>query len=209
MPTVRAWMIFLSVAIGLVGHAEGQQRIPVTNPTQRLEFEGFSILPPQGENWFMTAGLREVQGAIVIVSFGKRLTPPSKTHTVTATVSAVRLPDSAGNRAERLQKYAQIPPSGRFRVVSVNISPDTTLAPDCVRIDATSEDRGVPGHPDSIFIMDQHSFVCFHPYFPDAAIDIQYSQRRLQEEAPLSLEAEGEPFVKSLIFTRLPGRSSP
>jgi len=73
----------------------------------------------------------------------------------------------------------------------------------------TVEDRGVPRYPGSVFIMDLHGFVCLHPDFPDAVIDITYSQRRLPEEQPLSLEAEGESFVKSLIFNRLPGRSSP
>jgi hypothetical protein len=78
-----------------------------------------------------------------------------------------------------------------------------------MRYDVTVEDRGVLRYPGSVFIMDLHGFVCLHPDFPDAVIDITYSQRRLPEEQPLSLEAEGEPFVKNLIFNRLPGRSSP
>ena len=51
MRIVRVWIIFLSVGLGVVGCAGGPQFIPVTDPTQRLEFEGFSILPPQGDNW--------------------------------------------------------------------------------------------------------------------------------------------------------------
>ena len=156
--------------------------------------------------------IRKQQGPDMIVSFLKLAIPPSKTHTVVATVRGGRTRISAGSRSELLQKFAQniFVQEGRYRPVSVNIAPDRTLAPDCVRYDWTVEDRGVPGYPGSIFILDMHGFVCLHPDFlPDGVIDISYSQRRLQEEPPLSLEAEGEPFVKSLLFNRLPGRSSP
>lgn len=235
MRIVRVWIIFLSVGLGVVGCAGGPQLIPVTDPTQRLEFGGLSILPPQGDNWFMAPpALRKQQGSDMIVLFGKLspsktpvadafwagyrmgggslLTPPSKPHTVLAWVRGGRIPFSAGSRAELLQKMAQVwyfEQTARNQPVSVTIAPDRTLAPDCVRYDGTVEDRGVPGYPGSVYIMDMHGFVCLHPDLPDAAIDIQYSQRRLQEDPPLALEAEGEPFVKSLLFTRLPGRSSP
>ncbi len=212
MRIVRVWILLLGVGLGVVGCAGGPQLIPVTDPTQRLEVADLSILPPQGEHWFMApSALRKQQGHDVIVSFMKLATPPSKTHTVFAVVRGGRVPFSAGSRAELLQKLAQgySEQTNRNRPVSVTIAPDKTLAPDCVRYDVTVEDRGVPGYPGSIYILDQHGFVCLHPDLPDAAIDIQYSQRRLQEDPPLALEAEGEPFVKSLLFTRLPGRSSP
>ena len=212
MRIVRVWIILLGMGLSVVGCAGGPQLIPVTDPTQRLEFEGLSILPPRGEGWFIAPpALRRQQGADMIVSFLKLATPPSKTHTVAATVRGGRVPISAGSRAELLQKYTQgySEQTNRNRPVSVNISPDRTLAPDCVRYDVTVEDRGVPSYPGSVYIIDMHGFVCLHPDLPDAVIDIQYSQRRLQEDPPLSLEAEGEPFVKSLLFTRLPGRSSP
>lgn len=212
MRIVQAWIILLYVGLGVVGCIGGPQLVPVTDPTQRLEFEGFSILPPKGENWFMAPpALRKQQGPDMIVSFLKLATPPSKTHTVAATVRGGRVPISAGSRAELLQKLAQVyfEQTGRHRPVSVTIAPNNTLAPDCVRYDGTVEDRGVPGYPGSVYIMDMHGFVCLHSDLPDAAIDIQYSQRRLQEDPPLALEAEGEPFVKSLLFNRLPGRSSP
>lgn len=212
MQIVRVWILLFGVGLGVAGCAGGPQLIPVTDPTQRLEFEGFSILPPQGDNWFIAPpALRKQQGPGMIASFGKLTTPPSKTHTVVATVRGGRAPFSAGSRAELLRKFAQgySEQTNRNRPVSVNISPDRTLAPDCVRYDVKVEDRGVPGYPGSVYIMDMHGFVCLHPDLPDAVIDIQYSQRRLQEDPPLALEAEGEPFVKSLLFTRVPGRSSP
>lgn len=210
MRIVRVWIILLGVGLGMVGCAGGPQLIPVTDPTQRLEFGGFSILPPRGEDWFIAPpALRRQQGADMIASFLKLATPPSKTHTVAATVRGGRVPISAGSRAELLRKIAQdySKETNRNRPVSVNISPDKTLAPDCVRYDVTAEDHGVPGYPDSVYIMDMHGFICLHSDYPDVAIDIQYSQRRLQEEPPLFIDAEGEPFLKSLRFKTVPGRS--
>ncbi len=212
MRIVRVWVTLLGVAMGVVGCAGGPQLVPVTNPSQRLDFGDFSILPPHGENWFKTdpAILRQ-QVPDMIALFRKTLAPPSKSHTVTATVRGGLLPISAGSRTELLQKLARLnfAQTGRHRPVSVNISPDRTLAPDCVRYDGVTEDRGVPGYPGSLFVWDQHGFVCFHPYVSDAAIDIQYSQRRLQEDPPLLLEVEGESFLKSLVFKQLSGRQSP
>jgi hypothetical protein len=212
MRIVRIWIILVGVGMGVMGCEGGPQLIPVTNPTQRLEFGDFSILPPHGESWFITdPALLRRQVPDMIALFRKTLTPPSKSHTVAATVRGGQVPISAGSRTELLQKLARLnfAKTERHRPISVNISPDKTLAPNCVRYDGVTEDRGVPGYPGSLFIWDQHGFVCFHPDVSDAAIDIQYSQRRLQEEPPLSLEAEGEPFVKSLLFNKLPGRSSP
>jgi hypothetical protein len=212
MRIVRVWITLLGVAVGVAGCAGGPQPIPVTNPSQRLDFGDFSILSPHGENWFKTdpAILRQ-QVPDLIALFRKTLAPPSKSHTVTATVRGGLLPISTGSRTELLQKLARLnfAQTRRHQPLSVNISPDKTLAPDCVRYDGVTEDRGVPGYPGSLFTWDQHGFVCFHPYVSDAAIDIQYSQRRLQEEPPLFLEAEGEPFLKSLVFKQLSGRQSP
>lgn len=211
MRIVRVWIILLGMGLSVVGCAGGPKFIPVTDPAQRLEFEGLSILPPRGEGWFIAPpALRNQQGPGIIVSFLKLATPPSKTHTVAATVRGVWVPIPAESRTELLPKMAQVysKQTNRNRPVSVNISPDKTLAPDCVRYDVTAEDRGVPGYQGSVYLMDMHGFICLHPDLPDAVIDIQYSQRRLQDEPPLSLESEGEPFLKSLLFNKLPGHSS-
>ncbi len=203
MRVVRVWSIVFGVGLGMVGCAGGSQFIPVIDSTQRLELEGLSILPPQGEHWFLASPeLRKQQGPGMMVLLRKLTTPPSKTHTVVAFVRGGRVSSAAGSRAELLQELAQgySGQTDRNRPVSVNISPDRTLAPDCMRYDVTAEDRGVPGYQGAVYIMDMHGFICLHPDLPDVAIDIQYSQRRLQEEPPLSLETEAEPFLKSLLF---------
>ena len=60
---------------------------PVTNPAQRLEFHGFSILPPQGNNWHFIK--KDSHG----VNFGKKLVerptrPAERGHTFIAVARA-------------------------------------------------------------------------------------------------------------------------
>ena len=202
---VRVWIILFGVGLGVVAYARGPQLVPVTSPTQRLQSDVLSILPPQGENWF---AVRKPQGAHgLLFQFFKAATPPSKTRTVLANVQVLRGRDSipAESRAQFLRELAQFKYSeqtNRERPTSVNISPDKTLAHDCVRYDVTHEDRGVPGYRGSIFIWDAHGFICVHPDLPDTVVDIQYSQRRLQQEPAVPLEREGEPFVKSVLFKK-------
>lgn len=199
------------IVMGAVGYAAQPPLIPLTNPTERLEFEGFSFLPPQGENWFVFSSERRRQlGPDVIASFQKLNRPLSITHTVNAIVRGGQIPPTEG-RAELPQRIARLNfvQTERERPISVNVSSDSTLAPDCVRYDGIVEDRGVPRFPGSVFVTEMHGFVCLRPDLLDAYIEIQYSQRRLQEESPLSLEAEGESFLRSLVFGKSPTSASP
>ena len=202
----------LCMGMGVTGYTGEPQSIPVTNPDQRLEFDAFSILPPDGEGWSLMNPAPFRKGIPdLLVLFSKTATPASRFHTVTATVRGGRLPNMAGSRAEILQQLASInfvQTEQRYRPVTFNISPDKTLAPDCLRYDGVIEDRGVHGYQGSVFLWDQHGFVCIHPYVPEGAIDIQYSQRWPQGEQPLPLEAEGEAFLRSLEFKHLPGHES-
>jgi len=215
--TAKRWVMLIALVtllgMGMTGCAGGPQSIPVTNPSQRLDFDAFSILPPNGENWsVVNPAVFRQQIPDLLVIFSKTVTPPSRFHTVTATVRGGRLPNSAGSRTELLQLLARnnfVQTEQRYRPVSFNIAPDKTLAPDCLRYDGVIEDRGVPGYPGSLFIWDQHGFVCLHPYVQEGAIDIQYSQRWLQGEQPLLLEVEGESFLRSLVFKQLPDHQSP
>ena len=210
------WITLVLMGLTAASCAVGPRLIPVSDATRRIEFEGFSILPPSGENWFAASPevLRVMEkpvGEIVklIASFIK-MPPPSKTHTIAAEVQVAQLPPlpPSANRIEILQQIKQsgLRSDDRHRVVASKISEDRALGSDCVRYSATSEDRGVPGYPGSIFIFDLHGFACLHPDRPSYFIQIEYSERRLPRENPLSsLEAEREAFLKSLVFTRLPG----
>jgi hypothetical protein len=74
----------------------------------------------------------------------------------------------------------------------------------CVRIHQAQEDREVPVWRGSVFVIDAHAIRCVHPHSPKYVIDISYSERRLKDDPPVSLQIEVEPFLKSLEFTPLP-----
>lgn len=55
MVRIQAWVIAFQASLVLVSGASAQRPTPVTDPTQRLEFQGFSIVPPNGKDWFIVA----------------------------------------------------------------------------------------------------------------------------------------------------------
>lgn len=209
MKLFQAWsLLFFATIISVSkGFAAEPGLIPITDPTRRFEFEGFSILPPKGENWFMpSVELLQKQGVTNGVQFWKMLTPPSVTHTIVANVSAVKVPMPSRSRAELLQELAQVKEremsTGRHRLISIKTTLDNSLGSDCLRYDVSAEDRGALVNQGSVYILDTHGFACLHPDITSYLIEAEYSQRRLQGEQPLSLEAEGEAFLKTLVFTK-------
>ncbi|MFQ5946686.1 MAG: hypothetical protein ACE5NC_10635, partial [Anaerolineae bacterium] len=76
----------------------GPRLIPINDPTQRVEFDGFSILPPRGRGWVMVVPPPQVNPNLTAKAyFIKRLTegvtPPSELHRVTAVVRTLSLGD--------------------------------------------------------------------------------------------------------------------
>lgn len=211
MNLFSAWspLFFATFVSVSAGWAAIPDLIPVTDPNQRLEFEGFSILPPKGENWFMAPPeLLRGQDVKKAAEFVKMFTPPSVTHTIVARVTAAKIPVPSKSRVELLQDIAQAKKqdmsTGRHRLITIKTALDKSLGSDCLRYDVTAEDRGALMYPGSVYIVDIHGFTCFHPDSTSYLIQAEYSQRRLQEEAPLSLEAEGEAFLKDLVFRTFP-----
>ena len=204
MRRLRAWTLMFLVGLIVVGCTHPRP-IPVTDPTQRLQFQGFSILPPKGENWFIGQGVGNVM-------FRKQLREtikqPADLHTIVAQVWTRSLGDvTFESRMELLQYLARElekgmrQPTQRNTPLEVKLSLDKCLGWDCARIDYTSEDRGLPSFPGSVFILTGHHFVFLHPDSPTLVIHVNYGQRYLRGQQPLPLEAEVESFLKSLVFT--------
>lgn len=198
------WMIKCACLLSFLGCVSSPER-PIPAPRERLDFQGFSIVPPRGPNWFVTPpALRSKQGPYVIVSFYKL--PSSPTHTILAVVRGGRI-DGSGESAEQLlQRLSEAPPeSKRYRIVSRTLTADSSLKASCTRYDIVSEDRDVPGYPDVPFVGEQHGLVCVHPEIPGAALSLEYSDRRRADEAPSAIGEEGDEFLRSIMFTPLRG----
>jgi virginiamycin B lyase len=185
----------------------------LSEPRQRFEFHGFSVLPPLGPNWVVIPSFPSPPGISILIAFGRRPDrPPGKRpedlRTLIAAVATskmeapVRTPEEFLLQEEgrtALVIGAQVGP--RHRVVSLSTSLDGKLGPSCVRYDYRVEDTGVPQFPGTPFFLDFHGYRCPHPKWPRYVVDVGYSERYLSSLSALAPEAELTPFLESLALT--------
>jgi tetratricopeptide (TPR) repeat protein len=206
---LRVSLWFFSACVIAAGcAAAGPSPKVIADPTQRIEFDGFSILPPRGEGWVVLDPAPQVDPKVMAVKayFVKRLTEgatsPSRLHRLTAVVRTVEIGDLIGSRAHLLQSIA-----GRFSGVL-----DTCFRGECVRYENTTEDRSNPAFPGLVFVISKQGLVVLHPDSPTLAINVEYRQYHAQGVTPLSAEAlerEVEPFQRSLEFTAVRPTAKP
>lgn len=173
----------------------------------RLDFHGFSVVPPEGGGW--TADAWSERG--VPVSFSKGPPAPSRPRTIVAMVTETYLALPTQDRTQVMQRLVESVEreqwgEARFKRIALETSEDRSLGADCIRYVATSEERGVPGQPvGSVFILEVRGLRCAHPSDPHLAVDISYSQRfpRGLRWDP-AFDVEAEPFLRSLTFAPLP-----
>lgn len=187
--------------------AGGPKLIPIGDSTQRVEFDGFSILPPEGNGWLMLESPpKTVPGLTTKAYFIKRLTEevtwPSKLHRLTAVIRTISYGDvKFESRAELLRHLA-----GEFSGQSGKTYLDKCLARDCVRYESTRGGLSNPHFPGFVFVISKQGFLVLHPDSPNLVINLEYRQYYAQGKQPISVEAletEVEPFQQSLEFRPL------
>jgi hypothetical protein len=172
-----------------------------------MEFHGFSILPPRGERWFIVdpQTVPPAPPWKTAVSFFKVV---GKLHSISARVETAHFRDVAAMtstgrtvilqamKSEILEEF-----NPRFKRLDAKASLDKCLGYDCMRYKKVLEDhspRDVPGY---VLILTQDGFIVPHPHSPTFFIWVEYSQRFPPGKKPFPIEAELEPFLKSLEFT--------
>ena len=206
---------------------------PVTNADQRLDFHGFSILPPKGEHWCIFN--RDSH----LIAFGKNLfggklwrkppRPAERAHSFVAVAAAVEVKDAKVESFAELQAFVErwlrrggvmrrvgskwvldsTPLNPRFTLVESKVVIDRSLGADCVRTDVVIEERDNPRVPQFVLVLKEpHNFLCLHPYSMGLLIFISYSERYVRgaEPRPLladALKHEVEPFLRSVVFTQV------
>jgi YVTN family beta-propeller protein len=184
----------------------------IADPTQRVQFRGFSLLPPNGPGWLEIPPLPTQPGsAYLVASFGKEPEHPraENIHTVAATVETWDMGSKTFDSPAAFLRFEEtraaeavnMKVSPRHRLLAAKSALDNSLGPSCIRYDYTVEDTGVPWAPGSPFILEMHGYRCLHPKWPRYVIDVGWSQRYLPGEQPFNIEAEVAPFLKSLSFT--------
>ncbi len=185
---------------------------PVTDSTTRLHFVGFSVLPPQGNNWYFSRESRYTVG------FGK--VDPNKyksgiklTHTLfTTSYSNMVAVGVKIDTPERLLKFSEIllrgkNDTGRFRTLKLELTAYRTQETDCVQYDQVVEERDNPRFAGSVLTITANGFICRNTYSPDWFVSAFYTERYIpgkKVDSGESFERESQIFLKSIVFTPPP-----
>lgn len=178
----------------------------VTDFNQRYEYNGFSILPPNGADWYASdpPGSRASH-----VGFKKKIDAANSTYRdVSVSIQIWKVP-YAGLRgfsfgsAEEFEKWmikdldqerADITQGGtRSRTLQFTTTPVNSPAPICVRYHWVTEE--------SILIVENDGFWCVHPHSPRYVVDFGSTQKRPKDARSMPISAEIESFLNGVRFT--------
>jgi hypothetical protein len=203
------WISFFGMLV--LGCAAQAPQGPIIKPAERLEFDGFSVLPPQGRNWYL--GKSPAYGVV----FNKRLFDKPWSPEMHSFYVAVVRHDLSGkelNTPQDLLSFVEgtFRVAPRFHIASSNVVLDDAMSKvmdtDCVRYDVAQEEHDNPMMPEAVLIMTVHGFECRHPSSPKIAIGAWCSERYPQGEQSLmnkTLERECESFLRNVLL-KPPGR---
>ena len=183
------------------------------DPKDRMQFSGFSILPPPGEHWVEIPIRGEHGRWKIIVMFGKIVPqgdPTAGPHSVYAMAESNDVPApfdlSTAEARQRFLRFvmetsveANKVAAGRAHLLSQEAALDQSIGYECFRHDLVAEDVGVKGFEGRAFIMDMHMYTCLDPTHKQL-VRLTYSQRTPRGQAAIDLTQEGEGFLKSLSF---------
>ncbi len=171
---------------------------PILNPQERFQFQGFSILPPQGETWTVTDS--DSKGITFRRYTGERL------HTIMA---SVRMKKHEA-LAVALKKHSDLSQyvkgevgsdNERYKGLDIKVVWECYQSKDCARYDFTVEDHGAPYASGSVLILTGYGFALLHPDGKHI-VEISYSQRLPKGDTQIPVETEVDPFFRSLVLTR-------
>jgi hypothetical protein len=165
---------------------------PVTNPDKRIEVSasGFSVLPPQGENWCVKSlasqGLSFVKAPVSGAIFGQSPSPDElfqlSLTAIRFTGLAVDLPDFGFNTESPEQLKVAVDQmismhifsqfmggissaERRYQLLESHSAIERSLGVSCVRFDAKVEERGLHGAPPGLVMILNFSnnLICVQP----------------------------------------------
>ncbi len=212
----------------------GLQTLPVTNLEQRVEIasQGFSVLPPQGEHWCYKLMADAGVSFFKIPKIGNASNrKPSRDEVlemhlvsaiamslkgfehVSSNVQSRRTMNNAVATMIHEQLFSQIvtgvlSQQHRFRVLESNVTVAAHGPANCVRFNASVEEKGHPQAPNLVFLLNYpRNLVCRHPSAPKIGlIWFGFVERYAQGDKPAAatLQGEYEPYLQSVQFTSLP-----
>ncbi|MDP2706809.1 MAG: hypothetical protein Q8O70_04810 [Burkholderiales bacterium] len=194
MTRILPWVLALGM---LAGNACAQLRAtPVTVSDVAYELEGYSVLPPQGNNWF------ELKRDPQSVFFGKKIA--SRTHAFIATAMSALISENFESPEAFREYISRVLPlrgDGRHRVIENRVEVNNGPGRFCIKYHTRAEDRGAPHAKGIALSAETFGVTCLHPDNPQLNISVSYTERGNPSETSAEFRAEGERFVRSLKFT--------
>lgn len=191
---MRIYVAFLAILLASAPSCSKQRGTPVSDPEVPLVFEGFSIKPPLGDNWFIAT--RSSTVVRLAKDTGERF------HSALAQADITVFPPGAPPPPPRkvmldflAQKLKQSFDKARYR--SLKITPSPSTRDDCIANDFSVEDTSPRG---KVFLLTGRTAYCV-PESSVRFVHLHFSQRVPLGEEPDPIVGEVEPFLRSLKFT--------
>lgn len=183
---------------GLEQYLMNSRSRQIADPTQRLYFTHYSVLPPAGGNWIIQEQSSE-HIALRRVNVGG-----GRFHTIIASAELMPVPEELQN-LDRLQQHIEREHRAetrdpRFTVLDVKVTQVRLGEAGCVRFDGTSEERGSPVAEGRVLILEAHEYFCPSPVTSMVVVKLAYGQRFLEGARPLPFEKELTSFLFGLKF---------
>jgi hypothetical protein len=190
-----AVLLGLAVALAAMLAAPARSDDARENPA-RLEFPGFSIVPPAGPLW---AQVRSDSRSLVWMR-----RQPDAAHSFSVAVLTGALPAGARSRAEfeawvRGSKFTSPDPE-RFLITESALGSSEVRTDGCLEYRLRAEDRGA----EPVLVLTVAGLACRHPDAPDRYFDVQHAERQPLGGGGPSPRAEGEAFVAGFRFAAPP-----
>jgi hypothetical protein len=207
---VRAGLL-LSLLLGCASTPTNQQMIDLT---QRIEFDGISVLPPQAENWAL--GVNQQEGIVFKKQLSESLNE-LETHTFLAGIRHVDLNEKAPKNSHELLAFIKSTfPSkddARFQNTSIRSFLDDNrskaMNTDCAQYELVTKESANPLFHGKVFMLTTYGFQCRHPYSTSIIVDAFCTERYQENHPPVSQAYKDEctAFLNDVQFKPLSTRT--
>jgi hypothetical protein len=199
MKAVYVSVFMLVIALWVVqSNASQQASLPIAEPGVQKNYLGFSIMSPEGGNWYFQ------EEAFDGITFTKSVADGGR-HTILLFARSKPVefkPDESNDFFLYIKRaYADKGENSRFKGLSTKISPITIDGVACAKVEFSTDDRGVPWAAGSAYELHGYDIVCRHPHSPQTLVVLGYSQRYEKGRTPIAIDKEVISFVESLRFS--------
>ena len=199
---VRIVFVLLSIAV-VSSCATSIPQLPITDPDERIQFNGFSLLPPKGHGWNWVGRKEQDKSEF----FNAMFTKNDGDRTYVAKVRLFDTEEKEFHNPEELLSFVKsaknMNEAPRQRNIRSTFKIDYSLGSPCVRFDFEADDPLVPGKPNIVFAIDAHGLFCAHPTASNVMMMIDYSRRSPKGQPYVAGTDEGEHFLMSVQFTEV------